>query len=82
MKPWQRSVGSRLLERVRRYREKRGKAVTRNANEVEVVTPEGERYEYDREKYPVFKAWQIAVERAMRAKRYAEKFRSLFMRGT
>jgi hypothetical protein len=35
---------------------------------------EAKESEWDREKYPVRGAWEVAVERAARAKRYASKF--------
>ncbi len=69
----------RHREKVKALREAHEKAVTGGGKSVtelvESVTPVT--VEWDKEKYPERKAWEIAVVRVERAKRYAEMFPNL-----
>ncbi len=55
------------------------KTVTEGSKTVTVVTPQ--EMVWDREKYPVHRAWVIALERVERARKYAQMFPTFIHQG-
>jgi hypothetical protein len=63
-------------EYMRKYMERKRATVNIDVNKLGVNTADVN-IEWDKEKYPEKAAWEIAVVRAARAKRYAEMFPNL-----